>query len=197
MRFLTSENEERYFAIENFERRQRIRQRAEKAAHEMRAREKIGEAVGTSDHELAKKIGELGFEGETAHVFNLLPLILVAWSDGKIQRGERALLLQLLEERGIQKGSEAFLYVESLLEERPSDDFFEASLELLREIRGQQGGGKDVVDMCLLIAEASGGLLGFGDPVSDSERAAIGLVADRLGSDARAAFRKRMVTLRV
>ncbi len=38
---------------------------------------------------------------EAYRVVSLLPLVYVAWADGKIQKGERDLILQIARERGM------------------------------------------------------------------------------------------------
>ena len=63
-----------------------------------------------------------------------MPLVHVAWADGKIQRGERAAILKVLRSRGIEPGDEAFRTMESLLEERPSDTWMKQTLAVLRQL---------------------------------------------------------------
>ncbi len=180
-----------YFDPAQAGRRARSRGRMNTAALDMRRR-RIGESVGTVDHSLADRIAGLGFDAETAAAFDLLPLIHVAWADGKIQRGERALILSVLKVRGFKPGAPAFVAVESLLEERPSDAFFEESLRVLRDALAQRpSAGATVVSLCLQVAEAAGGLFGL-RPVSTEERAQIEKVAEALGERAREEFCRRL-----
>jgi uncharacterized tellurite resistance protein B-like protein len=151
----------------------------------------MGKALGSSDEELLEALGELGFSGETAVIFDLLPLVHVSWADGKVQRGERAAIFSILEERKIGEEHPAFVMMESLLEEQPSEAFMDTTLALLQRL-GASGKSTDVVDMCVRVAEASGGLLGIGSRISDAECSLIAQVAEMLGSEAKAAFRARL-----
>ncbi len=64
-------------------------------------------------------------------MFDLLPLVHVAWADGKIQQGESAMILNLLRVRGV-SGGKAFTVLYSLLEKRPSQEYLDESLEVLK-----------------------------------------------------------------
>jgi tellurite resistance protein len=126
-------------------------------------------------------------------VFALLPLVHISWADGKVQRGERAVILQLCEARGIEPGTRPFLLLESLLEERPSDEFLEETLSLVQQLLAARGEStSDVIDLCHRVADASGGLLGLGARVSEKERALMEHVADTLGETAQARFREKL-----
>ena len=167
--------EDKYFAEKELERRRAQREKLE-------ARAKMMEALGTDEPDVAKAIRELGFAPETIEVFYILPLVHVAWADGKITRGERAMIFGALEARGASHDhtDEASQLLASLLEERPGKTFMERSLELLEHISGEKVVG---MTMCIKVAESSGGFLGFGDPVSDEEKKAIREIAQHLGGD--------------
>lgn len=184
-----TDEEEKYFAAREAEARATLRRDVERAAAATQERERIARAID-ADLDVAGRIQELGFSAETAPVFDLLPLVHVAWADGKIQRSERALILQILEERGLAAGTPAFTMMASLLETRPSDDFFAATLSALRQVLGDFEGA-DLVELCARVARASGGLLGAG-AMSSRERALIEDVARTLGPDAEARFRERL-----
>ncbi len=157
-------------------------------------RERLEAERDASEAALKKRIAMLGFEGDAQRVFDLLPLVHVAWADGKIQSGERGTILDLVRIRGIAAG-EAYLTMAALLEKRPSDAYLEESLEVLREVLDREDrpeAKKTVVGLCILVAEAAGGLLGLFDPVSKQERAVIEKIAKRLGDDAYAEFQRRL-----
>jgi tellurite resistance protein len=178
------DEEEAYFKQREIEQRRKLREKLEAAAHELAEKHAIADSLKTSDLGLAERIKALGFSGGTAPVFDLLPLVHVAWADGAVQKGERAAILKVLETRGIAAGSEGFVLLESLLEERPSDEYMTESLAVLRELVGQGGPGSDVVGLCERVAAASGGFLGLGGKVDEAERALIDEIAGHLGSGA-------------
>ena len=79
----------------------------------------VGDVLCTDDLKLAAEVRALGFDAKTARLLDLLPLICVAWADGKIQRGERAQIFRVLRVRGESAGSPGWMLFETLLEERP------------------------------------------------------------------------------
>jgi uncharacterized tellurite resistance protein B-like protein len=184
----TRDEEEAYFKQQEIEQRRKLREKLEAAAHELAEKHAIAESLKTSESavslDLAERIKALGFSGATARVFDLLPLVHVAWADGTVQKAERAAILKVLEARGVQPGSEGFQLLESLLEERPSDEYMSESLAVLKELVGGGGIGADVVGLCEQVASASGGFLGIVGKVSGEERALIDEIAGHLGGGA-------------
>jgi len=188
-----TDEEERYFKELEMERRAQLRKKLDKAAAKLQDKRKIADTVDTDDLDIVRRIRALGFDGDSARVFDLLPLVHVAWADGSIQRGERAAIFRVLESRNIGPGGSAFTLFESLLEERPSDAYMEESLALLRALvrdRGERG--RNIVDLCVTVAEASGGFLGFGDKIASEERELIQAIANMLGSQAQAEFKLKL-----
>ncbi|MGH1346635.1 MAG: tellurite resistance TerB family protein [Nannocystales bacterium] len=148
--------------------------------------------IEESRHKLSDRIRELGFEGEAERVFDLLPLVHVAWADGKVQQGERAMILNLLRVRGVNGGS-AFTVLQALLEKRPSKEYLDESLEVLRDLlREKPSGAKTVVGLCILVAEAAGGFLQIFNPISEDERAMIEKISKALGDEAFAEYASRL-----
>jgi tellurite resistance protein len=187
MSFRPSEEEEKYFQAVNADKRAAIRLRLDDAASELSERGTIGQTLGTNDEELVEKIRALGFDADTARVFDLLPLVHVAWADGKISAKERSKILELVSHRGITPDDEAWILIEALLERQPSQKFLDETLSVLKSLAGDRSGkSASVVDLCLDIANASGGLLGLTSAVSAAERELLGHIAGALGEDAQA-----------
>ena len=100
-------------------------------------------------------------------------------------------IFAVLERREIERGSEAFVLVESLLETRPSDAFLEETLLVLREVTARSDDrGAGIVDLCVHVADASGGFLGLGKKISEDERELIQRIADGLGESAQGEFHR-------
>lgn len=185
-------DEQSHFLPETASRRAELLARVDAAAARIEKRKAIASAVGTTDAEIVDRIEQLGLSGDSARVLDLLPLVHVAWADGRVQKAERSAVLAILEARGIPANSDACLLMEALLEARPSETFLGQSLSLLRDLAARDGKGTaDIVDLCARVAEASGGLLGFGSKTDDKERALIGDVAKALGDAAQERFRER------
>ena len=148
--------------------------------------------IEASRYTLSDRIRELGFEGDAERVFDLLPLVHVAWADGKIQQGESAMILNLLRVRGV-NGGKAFTVLYSLLEKRPSQEYMDESLEVLKELLADKPrDAKTIVGLCILVAEAAGGFFQFFNPISDEERAAIEKISKALGDEAFAEYASRL-----
>lgn len=183
------------FAPEGAQAREELRTALHESAVAMRV-DRLGVVKGeidTAKYDLPERIAELGFKGEAKHVFDLLPLVHVAWADGKIQADERLTILRLLQVRNVPL--EAFKVMEALLEKPPSQEYLEESLETLKQLLADKPDqAKTVVGLCILVAEAAGGILGMFNPISKEERAAIEKVASVLGDAAEAEFVARLGT---
>lgn len=188
---MPSDEEELYFAQHEQDLRSEQRHQMALAAKELEEKRKIAQSARTDDIELAAHIRALGFDGDSARVFDLLPLVHVAWADGKIQRGERSAILEVLRGRGIEPGSEAFRTMESLLEEKPSDAFTRESLAILREVTGGlTDRASSIVDLCIQVAASAGGFLGLGlgAKIGDVEKSQIEDILVSLGPAASRSF---------
>ncbi len=176
-----SSEEEKYFAAVEADARRRLREDLEHNARDL----EVAATLGTDDAAIAAQIRKLGFDGENAKVFDLLPLVHVAWADGTIQRGERAAILKIVTGRGIAPGSDAFRTIEALLEERPPESFMRQSIALLKSVVASRGGKADeIVDLCIQVAAASGGILGLGSRIDETERQLIAQISVELGDEA-------------
>jgi hypothetical protein len=128
---------------------------------------------------LLERVRALGITAETAGAFLSAPMVQVAWAEGKIDGKEREAVLRLARERGVESGSPAHAKLVEWLNERPSDEIFDAAAEVLKfgleayPPAEREERTKRIVDACREVAEASGSelarLLGLGDGVSKSE----------------------------
>ena len=125
---------------------------------------------------------------EAYRVVSLLPLVYVAWADGKIQKGERDLILQIARERGmLDHGGEDTL--SRWLSEPPSKQQLRTDLAALNELarsdrKLQEEFGADeeqlLLAWCQDVADAAGGLLGLKSARTDAENAALKTIAGAL-----------------
>jgi len=131
---------------------------------------------------------ELRVPREAYRVVSLLPLVYVAWADGKIQKGERDLILRIARERGmLDDGGEDALA--RWLSEPPSKQQLKANLAVLNELarsdrKLQEEFGADeeqlLLAWCQDVADAAGGLLGLKSARTDAEKAALKTIAGAL-----------------
>jgi tellurite resistance protein len=180
-------NEDRYFLVREFEQRAKWRARLEANAKAAAERQGVAKEVGVDDEQIADRIRSLGLDAETARVLHLMPLVEVAWADGKLSPRERRVILQLADAHGIQPSTPAAIMLASLLERRPSDTLLEQILEVLKDLlHAKDMHPHSVLEACLDVASASGGCFGFGNRVSNEERTLIEKIATTFGDAARA-----------
>ena len=152
----------------------------------MQAQRDIATGLLTEDLSIAQRVQALGFTEETARVFDLLPVLHVAWADGEVQGPEREAIMRVLEVRGIDPQSAGYLLMESLIEQHPGEAYMAETLAIIRElVAANTRRAEALVDLCYVIAEAhGGGLFGFRDPIDSNEKKALFSVAEALGDRA-------------
>lgn len=183
--------EEEFFRRQEAElvEKMRLRNQAESERREMAA------ALGVSSDAILADLLALGFNRESVALLHLVPLVQVGWIDGEISRGEAQKILEAAAIRGITKDTAAYAQLEEWMRRRPPAEFFEKSLRIIREIlsalpdQERIDGIHSLVSCCTGIAAASGGLLGFGPRISDTEREALARIARELERDHAAASR--------
>lgn len=165
--------EDRFFSEANraaLERLRTVRQRAE-------AREQLAEVAGLKDWKSLDRLADLGVRAETWIALTLVPLIEVAWADGRIDPEERAAILAAATRDGIAPGAPAHELLESWLAARPGAELLASWEDLAQALCArfeppERGALRDaVMGRALRVAEAAGGFLDFGDPVCVEERA--------------------------
>jgi len=165
-------HEDAYFQKKDRELIERIRQQA-KAEQELR---ELGERVGVTDPEVSRELAELGFTLETVKLLPLIPILEMAWAEGGVTPAERKLLVDLARARGIEDGSAADRQLAEWLDRRPEDSVFRRAGRLISALFASGGRFEltpdDLLKHCEAIADASGGLFGFGR-VSSEERATL------------------------
>ena len=138
--------------------------------------------------DLLRRIMAFGVTVETGPAFLLAPLVQVAWAEGAVTDRERATVLRLAEERGIEPTSPAYGQLDAWLSERPVDGLLDAAIEAIKsglsvltpEERADRI--RRIVDACRQVADASGGLsrlVGLGG-VSNEEEVLLDGIAARL-----------------
>jgi len=133
---------------------------------------------------------KLGIEQEDHKVLALLPLVHIAWADGKLQRAEADLIVRTANEMKwlSTKGGEDVL--ERWLTAPPFDEEVELGMELLKHLASSSGSEiPDQYDaddlhhlllMCEDVGRAAGRLFGLRDGRSAAELKALEQVATAL-----------------
>lgn len=161
---------------------QKDRELLAKLREEFESEEKrtaLSKASGLTDEDLLSKLVDLEIDPTSFASFALLPLIQVAWADGKMQTAEREAILNAADQSGISKGSAAFEVLESWLEESPGEELYGAWKNYASNLKASLDPAQAsnlqnrILGRAREVAEAAGGFLGFGNKVSDEEAAVL------------------------
>jgi hypothetical protein len=150
-----------------------------KEARQKERRRAMREVVPNADDALLDRLIELGLGPETVLALVLIPLVSVAWADGRIEPRERAALLKAAEERGVKEGSPARRLLESWMERQPGTRLLDAWKRFVPALWGLLGEAERraiharMIDLARGVAEAAGGFLGLGSKISPAERAVL------------------------
>jgi hypothetical protein len=173
--------EEQYFRKRDQEIIDKLRERAAAEAE----LERLGEQAGVADEEILQGLRDLGYTPETVTLLHLVPLVEIAWADGRVSDRERALIVEAARARGVEAGSPADQQLAEWLTSRPSARLFERSLRAIRaslEARPateRETSRAELLSNCTAIASASGGVLGFG-AVAAEEREVLARLSTEL-----------------
>ena len=178
---LRKAKEEEYFHKKEKELIEKMRQRVLKEQE----RHDLSEFFLIEDAEILDVLQQLGYSRDTIFLLFLVPVIHVGWIDGQVTEQEREAILEIARQRGLEAGAPAEAMLLDWLNNRPSDEFFEKTLRLIRDIlKTRPPVVKDIREQslayyCNVVASASGGFLGFGR-VSVEQRELIDKIVDEL-----------------
>ena len=143
------------------------------------ALEGLAGASGISNETVLRRLAGLGIRADTLAALTLIPLIEVAWADGKMDAREREAVLSAAESTGIPKESPSYGLLRIWIEDQPAPDLVEAWSEfigtLCAELSEEQTDHlrRNILGRARDVAEAAGGFLGLGSKISKEERAAL------------------------
>jgi len=130
----------------------------------------IAAVLNTSDSVAAEALA-LGIDAATAPVLPLIPLIEVAWADGKLTQAENDKVLEIAQANGVRSPA-ALEFIELLLSKRPSQIFFDRINRVISAMVKESGqeAGQSILEQAKAVAEASGGFFGLTNRVSAEEQ---------------------------
>lgn len=175
--------EESYFQKKE---RELIEKQREKVALE-NARAKLSEKTGITNEEILEALQELGYDHETVRLLHLMPVIYIAWADGKMKDKEKKMILEVARLAGVSEGTKADERLSRLLESAPPEEVWEASFLAIQAVL--RAGDKDQVEHMRKnvlsysdsVASLSKGLFGLELLGTGAERAALERVVRELG----------------
>jgi hypothetical protein len=163
--------EESFFAKENARLLERMKAEKESKA----SGEGLAEISGIRDEALLDKLVELNIEIDTWAAVSLVPLVEVAWADGKIDERERRAVLSAAETSGLVPGSPSYELLESWLARRPDARLLAVWGEYIVDLCANLGSDEKaavkekLIGRAREVALAAGGFLGLGSKISSEE----------------------------
>src|SRR5262249_12988119 len=146
----------------------------------------ITKEARVNSHQVKETMTRLGITEDQFRTLGLVPLVEVAWADGRVHFTERLALLRFAKKKGwLVEGGEAL--VEGWLKERPPEAFFDdaraALVGLLKDRRGLGNAFPEdtpsaVLTGCREVASSSGGLFGLRDSMVPEEDKALQRISD-------------------
>lgn len=138
-----------------------------------------------TDRELTEALALLGLDRANHRAIGLLPLIEVAWADGRVQRAERDLIVKTAARYGIEPGD---AWLDRWLKRRPPATTFLTARTVLLALMARAGRSEwsapetleALLDLCTDVAAAAGGLFGLAFTIERSERACMEEIATSL-----------------
>lgn len=132
-----------------------------------------------------------GAAGARLGLLALVPLVKVAWAEGRVTRRERALISAFARRYGVEAGGGAHALLSGWLETQPPEEFFDQSFARLRSLlralpeEARDETTLDLLSLCTSVAGVSGGGPAFpagGPMVCDEEVVSVKGVAAALRS---------------
>lgn len=140
--------------------------------------ESIMKVTGITDQALAAEIAATQITPDTLAAFRLAPMVAVAWADDRVEANERYVILKAAKQAGIGDDEPAMDLLKAWTENRPSGELLEAWCDYAKSLSGSLDDAhksvlrKEIMAQAHAVAEACGGLLGFGS-VSPNEKATL------------------------
>jgi len=146
------------------------------------------------DDALIAALAELGMDRDSWRAVLLLPVVQVAWADGRIQERERELILRVAGDNGLLDGP-AGEVIRAWLSTAPQPDQLALGRELLVALAHRHRGLgseldpvalEDVQALALQVARSAGGLFDLLFTVEPAERSALDEISEAIGAKTKA-----------
>lgn len=163
--------EEAFFAKQDAELRRRLREMEQARLK----KEALSSASGITDDAVLGKLAALDIGSDTLAALSLVPLVAVAWADGSIDGNERGVAFSKAAEMGLDKDDISHQLFERWLAEPPPPALVAAWKDYIGALSdslspdARHAIRHQVLDHARAVAEAAGGILGFGRKVSPAE----------------------------
>ncbi len=170
--------EDEFFAKENERLRERLQERSELSD----VKEELQQVTGIQDEAILDRLAELGVKADTLAAISLVPLVEVAWADGRLQENEKGALLSAARDAGIDQRHPAYELFDNWMIHRPAPQMLDAWVAYVRGLSAHLDAEQrsDLREKLLgrarQVARVAGGFLGLGKRVSAEEEAVLGML---------------------
>ncbi|RPJ53113.1 MAG: hypothetical protein EHM24_33325 [Acidobacteria bacterium] len=136
----------------------------------------LSEVSGITNQAVLQKLIDLDIHAETVASLAVVPLVEIAWADGRIEDKERAAIMEASAQGGLAKGSPDSQILERWLSHRPGPELLEAWTHYVQGLCEMMGADerealrRGLLDRARRVAEAAGGFLGLTSGISKSEQ---------------------------
>ncbi len=138
-------------------------------------RQRLEAATGIANIDLLDELIAAGASAEAVAAISLVPLVLVAWASGKVEPEEREQILRAANDHGITSDTPAAKLLEHWLAKKPNQELGTTWKHYIAAIVVQMGAESrsafraDIIGRATAVANAAGGLLGFGKISADEK----------------------------
>lgn len=167
--------EEEFFRKQDEKLVQALRTKQEKQA----LREALEQTGGTVSDAFVDTLFEHGVTPKAVAAVTLVPLVIVAWADGAIDKKEKSAILQAATSMGVPPDGPGYTLLQGWLEHKPPAkllhawETYVAALAADLNPAQREGMRANIVDRARQVAQAAGGFLGLGPKISVSEEEAL------------------------
>jgi hypothetical protein len=128
----------------------------------------LREASGIADEALLRRLAGLGIRVETLAALTMIPIVEVAWADGRMAAKERDAILAGAESAGIEPGSPSYGLLQLWTRDAPAPALLQAWRDFITALGGELEADERtrlaarIVGRARTVAEAAGGVRGRG-----------------------------------
>jgi len=150
-------------------------------------KEVLSKVSGIQDDGVLQKLVDLGIQAETVASLAAIPLVEVAWADGKVDEKERQAIRSAIESEGIRRGDIEYELLDAWLARKPEPKLLDAWKHYVEGLctalssEERTALKRELLEHARAIAEASGGFLGLGNKISPAEAAVLRSLAEAFG----------------
>lgn len=140
-------------------------------------KENLSKVSGIHNDQVLEKLVQLEIHPETLASIAIIPLVEIAWADGRIDKKESDAILYGAENAGFAKDSIDYSLLERWLTHKPEKKLLEAWIHFIQGLCEKMNSEEkrlleeEIFSHADQVAKASGGFLGLGSKISDSEQA--------------------------